>query len=194
VTVGPPGEVTELLLQWNDGNEEARAALIPLVYRELRRQAGRMLASERRDHTLQPTVLIHEAYQKLVDQRRVQWQNRTHFFAVSAGLMRRILVDHARRRGALRRGGDVEKVRLEEVDVGAAARHEVDVIAVDGALSELATVDPDQARIVELRFFGGLSVLETAEVMGISRATVHRDWAMARAWLHRRLKDDVAAP
>jgi RNA polymerase sigma-70 factor (ECF subfamily) len=188
-----PGEVTELLLRWNRGDEAARADLIPLVYRELRRRAAELLGRERRDHTLQPTALIHEAYQRLVDQRRVQWRDRAHFFAVAAGLMRRILVDHARRRRARRRGGDGQGTPLAE-DVGPVSARDADLLAVDEALAELATIDPGQARIVELRFFGGLSVLEAAEVMGISRATLSRDWAMARAWLHRRLADGGGEP
>jgi RNA polymerase sigma factor (TIGR02999 family) len=191
----PPssGDVTQLLLRWHEGSELARAELIRLVYRDLRAHAGRLLRAERGDHTLQPTALIHETYERLVDQRRVQWQNRAHFFAVAAGLMRRILVDHARRRGAVRRGRDPKKVELADDVAAAPAAPDVDVIAVDRALGELAALDPDQARIVELRFFGGLSVEETAEAMGISRATVHREWAMARAWLHRRLEDPVGA-
>ena len=181
------GDVTGLLLEWNQGSEEARERLIPLVYRELRRLAGRSLRSERGDHTLQATALVHEAYLKLVDQRRVRWQNRAHFFAVAAGLMRRILVDHARRHGALRRGGDAQKLPLAEEVVGAPAQSDIDLISLDAALTALAALDSDQARIVELRFFGGLSVEETAEAMAVSRATVNREWSMARAWLHRRL-------
>lgn len=182
------GDVTGLLLQWNQGKEEARERLIPLVYRELRKLANQSLKSERSEHTLQPTALVHEAYQKLVDQRRVRWRNRAHFFAVAAGLMRRILVDHARRHRAQRRGGDAQRLSISEDLVGAAdSRPEVDLIALDDALLELATLDPGQARIVELRFFGGLSAEETAEAVGVSRATVQREWAMARAWLHGRL-------
>ena len=179
------GDVTRLLLQWSEGKREARDQLIPLVYRELRRLAVRSLKSERSDHTLQPTALVHEAYEKLVDQRQVHWKDRAHFFAASAALMRRILVDHARRRGALRRGGSAKKVSMDGVEVATAP--DVEVLALDEALTELAGFDPDQARIVELRFFAGLSLPETAEAVGVSRATVHREWAMARAWLHRRL-------
>jgi RNA polymerase sigma factor (TIGR02999 family) len=186
VTAAEPGDVTGLLLEWSAGSEAARSKLVPLVYRELRRRARHALGSERSDHTLQPTALVHETYQRLVDQRRVQWQNRAHFFAVAAGLMRRILVDHARRRAALRRGGGARRIALSEADAPAVAA-EVEVLAVDEALAQLAALDPDQARIVELRFFGGLTVEETAEVVGVSRATVHRDWAMARAWLRQRL-------
>ncbi len=182
------GDVTGLLLRWNEGNPEARAQLIPLVYRELRRLAGRAMKSERGDQTLQPTALVHEAYQKLIDQRRVRWQNRAHFFGVAATLMRRILVDHARRRDAHRRAGEAERLLITDAASGPSWEPDIDLIALDQALSELARLDPDQARIVELRFFGGLTAVETAEAVGISRATVHREWAMARAWLHHQLE------
>lgn len=181
------GDVTRLLLEWNKGKLDAREQLIPLVYQELRRLAARSMKSERGEHTLQSTALVHETYQKLIDQRRARWQNRAQFFAVAATLMRRILVDHARRRGALRRGGPAGKLSIAEVTPDAVGPPDVDVVALDEALTELARLDADQARIVELRFFAGLSVPETAEALGISRATVHRDWAMARAWLHQRL-------
>lgn len=191
--LAPPADVTGLLLLWSEGDVDARAELIPLIYAELRRRAAALLGGERPDHTLQPTALIHEAYQRLVDQRRVQWRNRAQFFAVAAGLMRRILVDHARRRRALRRGGAAGRETLgEEAAAAPVAGPDAEVLGVDAALSELAALDPEQARIVELRFFGGLSVQEVAAVMGTSRATVHRDWAMARAWLRRRLEG--AAP
>jgi RNA polymerase sigma-70 factor, ECF subfamily len=186
VTAGA-GDVTALLLELGEGREAAREELIPLVYEELRRIAGRSFGRERSGHTLQPTALVHEVYQKLVDQQRVQWKNRNHFFAVAASLMRRILVDHARKRDAQRRGGGAERVALEEGNEVAAPGLDVDMLALDAALSELAAFDPGQARIVELRFFAGLSVVETAEALGSSRATVQRDWAMARAWLHRKL-------
>ncbi len=190
----PPGDVTDLLLQWNEGSEVAREKLIPLVYQELRKRAARALGSERCDHTLQPTALVHETYQKLVDQRRVHWRNRAHFYAVAAGLMRRVLVDGARRHRSLRRGGGAPKVSLAEVELSCGEQADLEVIAVDEALTDLTALDPDQAHIVELRFFGGLSVEETAEVMGLSRATVNRDWAMARAWLRQRLAADARAP
>jgi RNA polymerase sigma factor (TIGR02999 family) len=179
--------VTQLLLEWNQGSEPARKQLISLLYRELRTLAARSLKSERRDHTLQPTALVHEAYQKLVDQSRVQWQGRGHFFAVAAGLMRRILVDHARRRSAQRRGGDAQKVPITRDILPADAGSGADLVAIDEALTELAALDPEQARIVELRFFAGLTAQEAAEALGISRATINREWAVARAWLHRRL-------
>ena len=182
------GDVTGLLLQWSEGRPEAREKLIPLVYRELRALANRSLRAERSDHTLQPTALVHEAYEKLVDQRSVHWQGRAHFFAVAAALMRRILLDHARRRLALRRGGGPQRVQIdEELVAGSGAAANVDIIALDDALTALAELDAGQARIVELRFFAGLSLEETAEVVESSRATVHREWSMARAWLHRRL-------
>jgi len=182
------GDVTGLLLRWNEGNPEAREQLIPLVYEELRRLAGRAMKSERGEITLQPTALVHEAYQKLIDQRRVRWQNRAHFFAVAATLMRRILVDHARRHGVLRRAGEAEMLSITDAASGPNRKPVIDLIALDRTLGELARLDPDQARIVELRFFGGLTAVETAEAMGLSRATVQREWAMARAWLHHQLE------
>jgi RNA polymerase sigma factor (TIGR02999 family) len=180
--VAPP-DMTGLLLEWSAGSDDARRSLIPLLYREMRRLAGRAMRAERRDHTLQPTALVHETWLKLIDQDRVQWRNRAHFFGVAAGLMRRILVDHARRRSAQRRSG--EKVALP--DELAAPQEGVDVVALDGALVQLAALDETQARIVELRFFGGLTLEETAEAVGVSRATVCREWDMARAWLHAQL-------
>jgi RNA polymerase sigma-70 factor, ECF subfamily len=182
------GDVTALLRAWDQGQGAARDELIGLVYRELRQIASRSLASERRDHTLQPTALVHEAYERLADLRTAPFRDRAHFFGVAAGLMRRILVDHARRRRALRRGGQAEKVVLDENQVGGVAGADaVDVIALDVALNELAELDASQARVVELRFFAGLGPGEIAEATGVSRATVHRQWTMARAWLHRNL-------
>jgi RNA polymerase sigma factor (TIGR02999 family) len=181
------GDVTGLLLEWNEGSPEARDRLIQLVYEELRRLARRSLDAERRDHTLQPTALVNELYQKLVDQRRVRWQNRAHFYGVASTLMRRILVDHARRRKAARRGGTAVRVEVLEELAVAIPGPDVDLIALDEALEELAKLDAGQAHLVELRFFGGLPVDEAAEVLGVSRATANRDWSMARAWLHARL-------
>jgi RNA polymerase sigma factor (TIGR02999 family) len=187
--VSASGDVTALLRAWDQGQTAARDELIGLVYRELRRIAARSLASERDDHTLQPTALVHEAYERLADLRSARFRDRSHFFAVAAGLMRRILVDHARRRRALRRGGPAEKVALDEnLAAGGADAEAIDVIALDVALDELATLDATQARVVELRFFAGLGPSEIAEVMGVSRATVHRHWTMARAWLHSHLE------
>jgi RNA polymerase sigma factor (TIGR02999 family) len=194
VTAPAPGEVTALLQLWSEGSEVAREQLIPLVYRELRRRAGLVLRRERCDQTLQPTALVHEAYQTLVAQRQVRWQGRAHFFAVAATLMRRVLVDHARRRRALRRGGRQERISIDGTLPGARGPDPLEVLAVDEALAELAALDPLQARIVELRFFGGLGIEEIALVVGVSRATVNRDWAMARAWLRRRLSDPEGGP
>jgi RNA polymerase sigma factor (TIGR02999 family) len=180
--------VTHVLTEWSRGDTTALDRLVPLIYPELRRIAGRQLRRERSDHTLQPTALVHEVFLHLVDQRRATWDNRAHFFAVAAQLMRRILVDHARSRGTLKRGGAVAKLTLEidaaDVQVNPLA---AEVLAVDEALARLAARDPDQARIVELRFFGGLSVEETAFVMGRSARTIKREWRIAKAWLFREL-------
>jgi RNA polymerase sigma factor (TIGR02999 family) len=177
------------LQDWSDGKTEAPDELMPLVYEELRRQAARYLRKERRDHTLQATALINEAYIKLVGQKNVRWQNRAHFFAISAQAMRRILVDHARSKHRDKRGGDAEKMSLEDATMIAAGESKsVDLIALDEALIKLAKKDEQKARIVELRYFSGLSVEETAEVMSVSANTVERHWTMAKAWLHRELK------
>jgi len=182
-------DITERLLKWSDGDQQALAELMPLVYDELRRIAGRCLDQERADHTLQPTALAHEAYLRLVDLRQMRWKDRAHFFALAAELMRRILVDHARARNAERRGGGARKVALDEV-VGLAAEREVDLIALDDALNSLARFDERKSRLVELRFFGGLSLDEAAEALGVSQATVVRDWALAKAWLRREINPD----
>ena len=181
-----PQEVTQMLLDWSKGDQQALARLIPVVYGELRRLASRNLRRERADHTLQTTALIHEAYLKLIKQRNVRWQNRAHFFGIAAQLMRRILVDHARTRHRAKRGGAAMRVPLEEVVVAAEGLN-INLVSLDEALTRLAAVDPRQDRIVELRFFGGLSVEETAEVLGVSAATVKNDWSVAKAWLHREL-------
>lgn len=180
-------EITRLLRQWNDGSREALDNLLPLVYDELHKQAARYLRRENKDHTLQPTALINEAYLKLVDQREVNWENRTHFFAIAAQAMRRILVDHARTKHREKRGGDDAKLPLDEALTVAADEKNIDLIALDEALTRLEVKDKQQTRIVELRYFSGLSLEETAEALNISRTTVARDWAMARAWLHREL-------
>lgn len=185
----PPHEVTQLLMDWSEGNTAALKELMPLVYRELRRLARQYLNRERDGHTLQTTDLVHEAYLKLVDQRRVQWQNRTHFFGVAAELMRRILVDHARRHKRVKRGGGVPLVSLAQANL-VSRQPTVDVIALDEALTRLAKIDERKARIVELRFFGGLEVKETAEFLKISTPTVMREWKMAKAWLHRELSNE----
>jgi RNA polymerase sigma factor (TIGR02999 family) len=181
--------VTELLLAWSEGDRQALDRLVPMVYAELRRQARTQLARERGSHTLQPTALVHEAFLRLVDQRRVHWQNRAQFFGVSAQLMRRILVDHARARGAAKRGGDSVCVALDE-GIEATASPETDVLFLHRALERLSSLDERQARVVELRYFGGLSVEEAAVVLDLSAITVKRDWAMAKAWLYRELTSE----
>jgi RNA polymerase sigma factor (TIGR02999 family) len=170
--------------------KEALDKLMPVVYDELRRQAARYLRREQAGHTLQTTALINEAYMRLVDQRNVEWQNRAQFFGIAAQMMRRILVDHARTKKRAKRGGSDIKVSLADVTIPIEER-DLDVIALDEALTRLAAIDEQQSRVVELRFFSGLTVEETAEVMGISPATVKRDWSMAKAWLHRELKGDL---
>ena len=186
MTKAAPGEVTRLLAALNEGDGEALPALLPLVYDELHGLATRYLRHERRALTLQPTVLVHEAYLRLVGQRAVHWQNRAHFFGIAAQAMRRILVDHARAHRALKRGGRREDVPLDEVMVSA-PEQAVDVLLLDEALARLAAVDPRQARLVELRFFGGLTVEETAAVLDMSATTVKREWRVARAWVHREM-------
>lgn len=182
-------DVTGLLVAWGSGDEQARSSLVDAVYGELRRLARGYLQRERQDHSLAPTALVHEAYLKLVDQRRVQWQNRSHFFAIAAHVMRRILVDHARAHHAQKRGAG-GKVPLGDRDIGFEAL-KVDVVALDVALERLAEKYPRQARLVELRFFGGLTVDEAAAVLDLAPATVHRDWAFARAWLYRELRGEA---
>jgi RNA polymerase sigma factor (TIGR02999 family) len=179
-------DVTGLLLAWSDGEESARDRLISAVYEELKRAASRHLRSERDDHSLAPTALVHETYMKLVDQHRVRWQNRAHFFAIAARVMRRVLVDHARTRGAIKRGRGVTIPLDSDHDVAASA--DADVLALDVALDKLAAIDERQSRIVELRYFAGLTVEETAATLDISPITVKRDWAHARAWLFRELQ------
>jgi RNA polymerase sigma factor (TIGR02999 family) len=179
------GPVTELLLAWGAGDRSALDRLVPLVYRELRQIAARALRGEAPGHTLQTTALVHEAYLRLVDQSRAQWQSRKHFFAVAAQAMRRVLVDEARRRSADKRGGRRPQQFVEGFDAPVAVDDEL--LAVDEAVGALEDVDPELARLVELRFFGGLTVDETADVLGVSAATVGREWAAARAWLQREL-------
>jgi len=179
-------EVTRVLQSWGRGDNAALERMIPVVYRELKRIAHRYMAGERRDHTLQTTALVNEAYLKLIDSRQVNWQNRAHFFAISAQLMRRILVDFARSRGYQKRGGGAHQITLHDEFVGAHERGR-DVLALDDALTALAEVDPRKSKVVELRFFGGLSVEETAEVLKVCPDTVLRDWRMAKAWLGREL-------
>ena len=181
-----PDGVSDLLREWGRGDARAGEDLVPLVYRELRRRAGAYLRNERRDHTLQPTALVHEAYVRLVGQDRVTWQNRAQFFGVAAQMMRRILVDHARRHHAAKRPGAGAKVTLDD-RIGAVKPYDCEILLLDQALRELAGVDARQADIVELRYFGGLSEDEVATLMSISRATVTREWQIARTWLYRRM-------
>ena len=183
-------DVTGLLVAWTKGDEAARSVLLDAVYGELRRLARGYLQRERPDHSLPPTALVHEAYLKLVDQRRVQWQNRTQFFAIAAHLMRRILVDHARARHALKRGA-ADRVPLEDRDAGFEPLT-VDIVALDLALERLSGTYPRQSQLVELRFFGGLTVEEIATVLDVSPITVKRDWAVAKAWLYRELQAQPA--
>jgi RNA polymerase sigma factor (TIGR02999 family) len=186
LSTASPSTITRLLRAWSAGDTSAGDALLPLVYDELRRRARRYLRRERREHTLEPTALVHEAYLRLVDQREADWRNRTQFYAVAAVVMRRVLVDHARSHQAEKRGGSLFRVPLDEGMAQGEAR-EVDFMDLEAALVELAGHDARQARIVELRYFAGLSIEETAEVVGISPATAKRDWTMARAWLFRRV-------
>jgi RNA polymerase sigma factor (TIGR02999 family) len=182
-------DITRLLRDWQAGSGPALERLIPLVYGELHTLASRYLARERRDHTLQATALVHEAFLKLAGQRPVDWQSRAHFFGIAAKLMRRILVDHARRDGRVKRGGGVTQLSLADVDPPSPqlAVDPVDACALDAALKRLEELDPQQGRVVELRFFGGMTIEEAAEVMGLSPATVKREWALAKAWLYREL-------
>ncbi len=179
--------ITELLLKWSEGDGSALEQLMPLVYDELRHLAARYLRRERANHSLQPTALVNEAYLRLVDQQKVEWQNRAQFFGLAATLMRNILVDHARSRQAAKRGGQQHRVSFDNFHQ-ADARPELEIIAVHETLERLAAFDAQKARIVELRFFGGLSIEETAKVVGIGHATVERDWKLARAWLRRELE------
>lgn len=179
-------EVTELLGACSRGDQDAVAKLLPMIYEELRELAERYFRRERRDHTLQPTALVHEAYMRLVGQQEVQWQNRSHFFGVAAMAMRRILVNHAKSRLRVKRGGDHKRVSLEEVVV-VSGQTDPELVALDEALTRLAQVDERKARLVELRFFGGLGIEETAEAMSISPATVKREWNLAKTWLYREI-------
>ncbi|HKC72187.1 MAG TPA: sigma-70 family RNA polymerase sigma factor [Terriglobales bacterium] len=181
-----PSQVTQLLQGWRNGDQKARDALLPLVYKELRRVAHFQLRNERADHTLQSTALVHEAYLRLTGVSPPKWEGRTHFFAIAAQLMRQILVDYARRHAAAKRGGSVCRVSLQGA-VTKSGRAEVDVIALDDALQGLARIDTRQSRVVELRFFGGLSLEEISQALEIAPATVQRDWTAARAWLHREI-------
>jgi len=179
----PSDNVTQLLIELSNGDRNAVDLLLPVIYDELRKLAANYLRRERPDHTLQPTALVHEAYLRLVDQTRVNWQNRAHFFGVAAQIMRRLLVDHARKHNAEKRGQDFQKLSLDE-NVDRAVQRSADLIALDDALAALAEFDQDKARLVELRYFGGLSIEETADVLGVTPTTVKRHWRLARAWLY----------
>jgi RNA polymerase sigma factor (TIGR02999 family) len=186
-------DVTNLLIDWNQGDQSALDRLIPVVYDELHRLAARYMSQEGPGHTLQSTAVVHEAFLKLVDQQRVHWQNRAQFFAVAAQLIRRILVDHARTAKASKRGGGARKLSLDE-NIGVMEPRDLDLVALDDAMGALARLDPQQSRVIELRFFAGLTIEETAEALGVSPATVKRDWVTAKAWLFNELNRAKAAP
>jgi RNA polymerase sigma-70 factor, ECF subfamily len=181
------GDVTVLLAEMKSGNGEALSRLMPLVYKELRRLAAHCLKQERPGHTLQPTALVHEAYLRLAGQNRAGWQNRAQFMGVAAQLMRRILVDYARQHIAAKRGSGAVLLDIGDVEPASEARQSAEMLAIDEALGRLSRLDPQQARVVEMRYFGGMTVEETAEALGIAPRTVKRDWAMAKAWLHTEL-------
>ena len=187
----PPSlsEVTRLLKDWSSGDHEALDRLIPIVYAELRAIAARYLRRERRDHTLQPTALVNEAYLRLIDQKQVQWQNRAHFIGVAAQMMRRILVDHAKSHNRAKRGGGAQRVSLDEA-MAVSDERANDLLELDSALTALATFDDRKSRVVEMRYFGGLTVEETAEVLKVSEMTVAREWKLAKAWLYTHIEDN----
>lgn len=182
-----PPEFTQLLVKWRTGDKAALDQMTPVLYDELRRLARHFLASERPDHTLQPTALVHEAYLRLIDQRSVDWKNRAHFLGVAASMMRRILINHARAGQAAKREGYTQAIALEDA-LGVFTNPQVDLLELNHALQQLTDLDPQQGRVVELRYFGGLTIEETAEVMGISPATVKREWGTARLWLMRQIE------
>jgi RNA polymerase sigma factor (TIGR02999 family) len=188
----PPQDVTKLLLAWNDGDQVARDELMSVVYQELRRLAHHYMRRESPGHTLQTSGLVNEAFLRLVDQRDVQWRNRAHFFGIAAQMMRRILVDYARSRRYAKRGGGIPNLSLEEALIVSDERT-AEVVALDETLQRLAEIDPRKSRIVELRFFGGLSIEETAEVLAVSPGTVMRDWTLAKAWLRREMSRETTA-
>lgn len=185
-------ELTQLLVDWGNGDKAALDKLIPLVYGELHRMARHYMRGERRGHTLQTTALINEAYLRLIDYRKMQWQDRAHFFAVAAQVMRRILVDSARKRQGAKRGSGAQKLSLDEA-AAVSQEKSAEVVAVDDALKDLAMLDPRKSRIVELRYFGGLDIAEASEILGISPTTVQREWRSAKAWLYRAIKKEVAS-
>ena len=190
MTIEPQHEVTQLLIAWSHGDKAALDQLAPLVDRELHRLAHHYMRRENAGHTLQTSALVNEAYLKLIDQKHVRWKNRAHFFALSAQLMRRILVDHARSRQYAKRGGDAQRISFDEALVVSSERG-ADLVALDEALSKLTFIDPRKGKVVELRFFGGLSVEETAEALEISAVTVMREWSMAKAWLYNSLNNET---
>jgi len=185
-----PDNLTDLLREWRDGDKAALDKLTPLVYDELRRIAHRYVRRERNGHTLDTTALVNEAYLRLAGQKKIDWQNRSHFFAFTAQVMRHILIDHARRRHYVKHGGNVQRVSLAEAEAMSQERAR-ELVAMDEALDELAEFDPRKSRVVELRYFGGLDLAETAEVLEVSIMTVRRDWRAAKAWLYRRMKDEA---
>jgi RNA polymerase sigma factor (TIGR02999 family) len=187
-----PESVTRLLIDWQNGSEQALEQLMPLVYAELKAIAGRHFAREASNHTLQSTALVHEAYLRLMGQQRMRWQNRAHFFGIAAQMMRRILVDHARHQHRAKRGGVSQTLSLDEAMAASEPAPDVDLLALDEALTSLARLDPRGARIVELRFFSGLTIEETAEVMAVSSGTIKREWNSARAWLYREMRQPPA--
>lgn len=188
-TKGAPAEITDLLVAWSKGDPSAPEEVVVQLYDRLKRTAAREMAAERRDHTLQPTALVHEAFLALQQQRRVQWRSRGHFLAIAAGLMRRILIDHARGRRRLKRGGGAIRVSLDAAEEAAAPDSAADLLALEEALERLRRRDPMKETIVELRYFGGLSIEQAAEATGLSTATVSRHWRIARAWLYREVAD-----
>ena len=190
MTSSSPSEVTQLLLDWSNGDKAALDKLMPLVYKELRRLAHHYMRRERPGHTLQTTAIVNEAYLGLIDQRNVQWQNRAHFFGIAAHLMRRILAEYARSRRYAKRGGGAHRVSLDEAMTVSEERAS-EMVAVDDALTTLAEIDQRKSQIVEMRFFGGLSIEETAEVLGVSPGTVMRDWTLAKAWLRREISREA---
>ncbi len=182
-----PQDFTQLLIDWQNGDKTALDKMTPVLYEELRRLARHFLAAERPDHTLQPTALVHEAYLRLIDQRSVDWKNRAHFMGVAASMMRRILINHARAQQAAKREGFAQAIALEDA-LGVFTNPQVNILELNHALQQLSELDPQQARVVELRYFGGLTIEETAEAIGISPATVKREWGTARLWLMRQIE------
>lgn len=187
MSTSEPGEITKMLLELTDGKRDAVDEILPHIYDELRRLAGGYLRRERADHTLQPTALVHEAYMKLIDQRHVRWQNRAHFFGIAANIMRRILIDHARKNSAQKRGTGEDPISIDNEFIVVSKERSAELIALDDALGELARVDEQKAKIVELRYFGGLSIEETAEVLDVSVPTVNRHWRTAKAFLYSQM-------